>query len=365
MRVAGIVLVGVLELGGCSGKAGSGTEVPPPVTMSIDCEEAVRDAVPAGSDLAAIVAAALPGSTILVGPGAFPGPIEITQYGVTLRGTCPAVTFIDGDGDTPGLRVFAGDALIERLTVRGGAPGIEVTGQSWSATLHDVVVDGASEQGIKVGGQAILLAEDVVVTGTAGRGLTVLSAGSADLTRATITGSTDVAVHVDAAALILRESTISGIAPEASGVLGRGVQAQRGSTVEVIDSIVEGSTDAGICAIDSDLTVRGTRVSGTVAGTDGVGDGIAFFLGPEGAGSRTLITSDTELVGNARAALIVDGEVGEGAIFGGAMSGGPYAIVTQHEAEITVDGAEIEPGMQTLEGLTDDDALPINDQPLD
>ena len=128
--------------------------------------------------------------------------------------------------------------------------------------------------------------------------------------------------------------------------------------------MIEGSTDAGISAVDADLFVHGTRVSDTAAGSGGTGDGIAFFRGSEGMGGRTLETSDTELVGNARAALIADGDVGEVAVFGGAMAGGPYATVAQNEAVLTVEGTEVEAGMQSLEGLVGDDALPVVDEPV-
>jgi hypothetical protein len=361
MRLAPVVAV---VLVGCTAETGK-TPEPPPVVMSTDCEEFVRDAVPAGSDLRAIVAAAAPGGTILVGPGAFRGPLEISAPGVTIRGTCPAVTFIDADVTTA-VQVHAADAYVEDLTIRGGTPGIVVAGTIASANLRHVVVEGATGQGVQIGPEGGLTAEDLVIRGTDGRGLTVLDFATADVTRATIEGSVGLGVFADGdASLVLRDSTVTGTAPDASGALGHGVHAQGGADVTVTGSVIEGSQDGGVVAIDADLTIERTRVAGTLPGPRGTGDGIGFFLGPEGEGGRALAVNDVELADNTRAGVIVDGEVGQARVAGGSISGGAFATVAQEEAVLVVEGVDVEPGLPSLEGAEGSAALPVDDQPVD
>lgn len=362
MRAARVAILG---LAGCTGEAGTLVDGPP-VTMSLHCTEAVRDAVPAGSDLRKIVAEALPGSTILVGPGAFRGPIQVKAPGIVLRGTCPAVTFIDSDGSNPGIQVFAPDAYIEQLTVRGGAPAIAIMGDTFGASIRDVVLDHPDAEGVALGGEADLLAENLLILDPRGRGVHAFGLAVANLTRTTIESSVELGVFAaDGAQLTFRDGRISGTVPNASGALGRAVHAQHGAFVEVLDSVIEGNSDAAISAVDADLVVRGTRVSGTAPGPLGTGDGIAFFRGPDGPSQGTLTTSDVTLVDNARAGVIVDGVVGDVALFGGSISGGAYALVTQNEARLTSEGIDIESGLPSLEDLVGDAALPIDDHLVD
>ncbi len=117
--------------------------------------------VPAGGDLAAAVAAACPGDTLVLEAGHYAGGFAVRD--VSLRGAGSGSTFIDGPGepatadgyvvkvDPPGRFTFAGTVSLEALTVDGGGVGSDQGG------------------GVDLAGRGHVSLSDVEVTGNAGR----------------------------------------------------------------------------------------------------------------------------------------------------------------------------------------------------
>src|SRR5262245_60566441 len=77
---------------------------------------------PAASGAAArALAEAVPGDTVLLGPGLHAGPLAIARP-VTLRGEPGAI--VEGGGRASILNVSAGGAVVEDLTLRGSGSRI-------------------------------------------------------------------------------------------------------------------------------------------------------------------------------------------------------------------------------------------------
>jgi len=96
----------------------------------------------AGRDLQATVDGAMPGDTILVGPGVYE-KVEITKS-ITLIGEGARIR--PGDRNI-GIRIAADDVTVSGFTVEGGFYGIHLVG-SKNCTVSDNTVTGAVQWGI-------------------------------------------------------------------------------------------------------------------------------------------------------------------------------------------------------------------------
>lgn len=94
-------------------------------------------------DLAAALAERAEGDVVYLHPGAYTGPFEVPA-GVTLRGACADTVHIAGPAEGAALTLAPG-AVVEHVTVRGGASGLAVPGDPAAppARAAHLVVVGA------------------------------------------------------------------------------------------------------------------------------------------------------------------------------------------------------------------------------
>lgn len=264
-------------------------------------------------------AGASPGTIVAIGPGRYDESVLLRQ-GVALWGACASETVLDWSTphETAGAVTVAGAGTIVRnLTLSGEGPAL-FAGDPWvEAHLEDVIIDGALDAAVIVGGGAVVTAESLVVRGTRpdrsgryGRGVHVELGGSVHLARAVVEGSTDAAVVAmgEGTSLALDGVAVleTGVAP--AGAMGFGVAALDGAQVVLVAVVVEGSAGAGVEVADAgtrvtvdDLVVRGTRVAVGSLGL-ALATGLAVESGAEVEGSRV------SLEGNGLLGLVAVGE---------------------------------------------------------
>lgn len=144
LRTAGLLLPGLLLLTGCNGTVPPLPEVPlarqtqPPPERPSPCRD-----VAAGEALAPLLAAARPGDSFCLAPGAHPAPLEIGA-GVTVWGPREAVVHTSGSGDT--IRISGADAALLGLTVDGSGSRFDLQ----EAAVHAVSADRARILGVRI-----------------------------------------------------------------------------------------------------------------------------------------------------------------------------------------------------------------------
>ncbi len=131
-RIAGVIVVAALVLGGCAAREGDdigsaifngttpdGQQIEPPITtLPIPDIEAIRVPLDYFSVQGA-VDAAQPGDLILIDPGVYTEEVIVNTPDIVIRGRDRNTVFLDGlHSATTGLTVLADGVAVENLTVR-------------------------------------------------------------------------------------------------------------------------------------------------------------------------------------------------------------------------------------------------------
>ena len=176
-------------------------------------------AAPVGS-LAAALAREPRAATVLVGRGtlALTDAIRL-RGGVTLRGAGAGVSVIESSAAGAAVRV-EGEVTLEGLTVRA-APGVvavDVPSEGAVFTARDLTVERGAT-GLRAGVGATICAERVTVAGTSSRGLSV-EGGAAFVRGAWVRGGDSFGVVSDRGHLTLLDSLVEGHARDGVAVRG-------------------------------------------------------------------------------------------------------------------------------------------------
>jgi len=119
--------------------------------------------------------AALPGDTILIGPGTYSEHLVITKD-VTLKGSGRGKTILKGFKDSWAIVQVTSNALLHvtlqdlTLTNAVNQASLIITGKAW-ATVHRVTISHSSQNGIIVQDQALLDVEDSEIVQNDGTGV--------------------------------------------------------------------------------------------------------------------------------------------------------------------------------------------------
>lgn len=232
----------------------------------------------------AAVDAALPGSTIQVGPGTFRETVRIAKP-LTLLGAPDGATRIEGDRSARIVTVEGTHGVtLARLTVVGGELGILVE-ESQSVRIRDNRVLGADFAGIRLSRASAAIVGNEVreVSGPYGMGIELANTVSRppSLIRDNVVADCareGIVLH-NAHALIEENRVMR------NGLHGIAVTEMSMATVR--GNVVQDSVEAGIYVVDHSMTeVSGNRISRVRVGPLGVANGIrAYFyaevtLGP-------------------------------------------------------------------------------------
>jgi hypothetical protein len=378
MRSPLIVLL--LSSAACSG---------PPLPDGVTCDGALT-AVADRLALALAVAAssgAVPGDCVLVAGGTYTGPLEVSAPGIIVTAEADA-----------------------EVVLTSPAIGIELTA---SATVRGFVIDTPGRHGVLITGSgARLLDTEVIDPGEAAVMIKCEDSGCMQRSgRIDVEGlrasNAKYGIYVDAADVIIRDSVVSGGGSEQLGG-GGGLYAVNGATVELedtrlvqnaygiiadgattrvlaIDVEVSGNTERGVWAqglrgsralpalelrgagtriVDNrvvgvgafdtaGVVISGAELRGTIE-TEVLLDLMRRAMLGEGlsllAGSREVEVTQTRMVDNGRAQVLVDTAGNDIRLdASNTVSGGRYPVVVQASVEVVdVPAAQLAAGVSGL-----------------
>jgi len=257
---------------------------------------------PLASVTDALITAAA-GDVVALAKGSYDGLVSLPA-GVHIVGACAAETFLTTDRphDFEGVVTVEGaGAALSRVTVSGARAGIWV--DTHSVTLEDVVIAGATGFGVVAAFGGQVEGARLVVRGTEPRdgrfgvGLYASDGGAIDLEGVALLDNVELgAAATDAgSSLTLSRAWISRTRPDARGRFGRGVTAQGGSMVTLIESVVTDNAEDGIlAAMGGVVHAEGVVVRGTTMAV-GSGRGIEVLRGSSATLSRVLVEGANEL----------------------------------------------------------------------
>lgn len=285
----------------------------------------------------------LPGETVEVAAGTYPGPFQVHDRSFVLRSAAGATaTTLDGGGTGPVLQfdVDTGrGTVIEGFTITGGSNagvggGVYLEGHVWPTLLDDRIVGNSAASGGGVGCRfgAGLDLVDCWVEGNAGIGVYIRMAGGL-IRGSTIVGNTATSgaglncnnVNVD-----VENSTIHGNIASGNG---GGVYVSQGSIVTLTRSIVSKNTgNGGIYGDQSTVDVScsdvymnaGGNYAGDLTdltGTDGNISVDPLFCAPS--------FDDFHLMANSPCSATASGGCGQIGAFG--VGCGAQEIVVRHD----------------------------------
>ena len=212
------------------------------------------------------------GGLVLVASGVYDRNLSLGTAESLARivGRCAALTVVDGHGGEepePAVAVVAGSHSLERLTIRGGLPGVEVLAGfgGIQVALRDVVVTGSTELGVLVAGNARVDLEDVEVSwievaesGLFGRGIDVESGGLLTGRRVTVQDVASAGVYVaqGQARVELEDSVIRRVRSTLEYHNGEGVSVLAGGQAALTGVLIEQTTTRGVSVFDADSAVE-------------------------------------------------------------------------------------------------------------
>jgi hypothetical protein len=198
------------------------------------------------NNVAAAVAAAASGDTVVIGAGLYAANIEVPANSVLiLQGSGAGLTFLDGQGQRPVLIVDAGATVIlDSVTVQNGGNAKEVY-QGGIVAYGNLTVSHSRITGNSVG--LLTIGGDAKVVGTtisnnqgddngAAAGVENVS-GQTALVESTIVANDGIfigGINVQGGAVSLTNSTVSGN----SGFLAANIEANQGGLLSLVNSTV-------------------------------------------------------------------------------------------------------------------------------
>ncbi len=252
--------------------------------------------------IATAIQVATRGDTIAVGKGTYDESINIPE-GVSVVGACVTETRIaptvrhDWDG---AVTMEAPDVTLRNLTLTGARIGVTVRGTTTTASLRDLIIDGATSLGVRMSNFAQVEARNIVVRdmqprprdGADGRGVQAASSSVLTLERAVIERSRALGLILGFGAVVnATDVVVRGTQPDgAGGPSGRGVHVQDDGTLTLRRSVVEDNGGGGVILLAAEATIEDSIIRHTRARTDGTqGFGVFADDGSKVTMTRTVI----------------------------------------------------------------------------
>ncbi len=245
--------------------------------------------------IAEATAVAASGETIALAPGVYLEDVALPD-GVSLQGACASTTIIESaEGPLSSATVVAGDgSALADLTLRGPRPGLRLDGVSAAASRLRIE---AQHLGVAIIHGGHLDGEDLAIVGTRGSpggGLFLLSGSSATVDGAYLDDNQTFGVGVGdfGSMLTLRHAVIRRTA--LVDMLGVGVAVSGPATVVIEESEISENSTGGVTAQDGMITLRSVVIRDTEAGPDGLlGAGIVATGGATVDIERSLVARNT------------------------------------------------------------------------
>ena len=308
---------------------------------------------------------------IFVGPGTFPAGLHLasgTDDDLLIAGCSMEETTLEPADATVSDSIVsikgASGVSLASLSTQGGSRAVLIEGTA-DVGLDTVTINASTRVGLVVYGAATVDLSEVYIDGTVadpdaagsvGYGISVQGADAslrADISMegGGIVGSSSVGFLADTAELSLTEVEVSGtLADVSTGVslLGRGVQVQNFSSLEMSNCNIHDNADAAVFSISSaSLTIADSTLSGTAASaipdaSDTTGDGLVARRGDDDASFPvSYFTVDAQrntIDGNQRAGAVLE-DVTVAALSGNtgsnAYGAGGLAFVVQGSTDAT------------------------------
>jgi len=199
----------------------------------------------------AAVESAKANATIAVAAGTYAEALDVTKS-VTLVGRCAEKVILDAPPGAAAIK--AGAKLVASgITVRGGAPGIDVL-PAVQVSLADVVLEQNLRAGIAATDAAVVDVTRSVIRDTRTvtkadltNGVFVDVDAKVTLDETAVTGAADAGLGATGGATItLRRSVVRDIVKRADGVGGTGARAFEGATISMEESAVTNTIGTGV-----------------------------------------------------------------------------------------------------------------------
>jgi hypothetical protein len=326
---------------------------------------------------------------IAVGPGVFDANLSVlamtvnadnedaSDTGLVIEGCSTEETaLVPVDESLPVIKVTAAqDIQLAGFSIDGGRRALWIWGGA-TATVDFVTVRNSTRLGVIFGGwHTIVTASNLVVEDTQqevdaldveyGYGISIQDA-DVEIVDSSVSNSRRVGILIDFAQVALDNVTVDGTQASSDGALGRGIQVQDFSTLELYNSEIGASvanSDAGVFSQTSlwlqieNVGVHGTGVAELPPGEEACsgegcpGDGIVINQAGE-INDPAFYTNnlyDNTVAGSARAGIIVDSVAAE---IDGNTAGGDNGVVDGVTGEsIFVQGDLIDDdGQYVIEG---------------
>jgi hypothetical protein len=316
---------------------------------------------------------------IAVGPGVFEANLDIleatvdedndpaTDSGLVIEGCSQDETaFVPTDANRPVVKVSdAKDVRLAGFTLDGGRATLWVW-NSATVSIDFVAVKNSTRLGVIFGGwETIVSASHLSVEDTLlmdandplGCGIAIQDA-TVDLTDSSVAGSHRAGILVDYGTVTLDRVTVDGTVPGADGSLGRGIQIQDWSEVQIFDSEIGAQApnhDAGLFAnaafrlwventLVQDTAPAEFDVGGVPCAAEGCpGDGIVINQGGGADDPATYVhyLYDNEIRGCARAGFVAESVVAD---LDGNLSADNTIVDAGTEASLFVQGSLLTDG---------------------
>jgi hypothetical protein len=266
--------------------------------------------------LGAALAKAASGAVIVLAAGTYPEAVAPTKS-VQIRGRCASMVTLSGAAKVSGsitatVAVQSGKVGLHGLTL-ASPKGLGIVVVGGVVTADAVVIDGASQMGVLVGGTGakVSMSRSVIrntlasSSGALGYAVQAQSAGAFDATATAFVGNRDTGLSVfDPGTLVtLDDVLIEGTLAQKSGNFGRGLDVNLGAKVSAKSLVLVGNHETSINVTDAGSTVdvTGLLVSGTLP-TKG-----AFGIGVSAVKGASLTVTNAAIVDNASGGATTSG----------------------------------------------------------
>ncbi len=251
------------------------------------------------------------------------------------------------------LYLYGSTATLDGCEVRDtwpddtGEGGVGVGVISGSViTITDSIIDGNHSHGVFIeGSDATIERSSVSQTQSneagGGRGISVQDSATLSLIDSEVAENHEIGLAIIAGSATVVGTTVRDTQPTASGIMGRGINVQEGSDLQVSESTISGNHDIGVFIGDATATLTDCAITGTQPNSTGNGRGISLMPGSE------LVMRDCLVEENYEIGILVEESIAtlDGVqVLGtrrGAVATAALGLVAQIGSEVSISDSEL------------------------